>query len=48
MLLDKQLYLIKIGHFSYQDVDTMPLYELEYFYSALVAANNTIEDELDG
>jgi len=42
--MDKQLYLIKIGRFSYQDVDTMPLYELEYFYNALVEANKPQEE----
>lgn len=42
--MDRQLYLIKVGHFSWQDVDTMPLYELNYFHDRLVELLAEAED----
>lgn len=35
-LLEVQFYLVYKGHFTYQDVDTMPIYELLWFYDKLV------------
>jgi len=43
--MEKQLYLIKVGRFSYFDVDTMPLFELEFFYNKLVEASKPQEEE---
>jgi hypothetical protein len=34
--MDRQIYLIKVGRFSWIDVDTMPLYELNYYHDRLV------------
>ena len=34
--MDRQLYLIKVGRFSYNDVDTMPLYEMNWYHDRLV------------
>ena len=36
--MEKQLFLIKRGGFNYQDVDTMPMYEFNYFYDTLSKA----------
>lgn len=30
-----QLFLIYKGHFTWQDVDTMPIYELVWYYEKL-------------
>ena len=37
--MQKQLFLIKTGHFSYIDVDTMPIYELDWFVTELHEQN---------
>jgi hypothetical protein len=34
--MEKQLALIKYGKFSYCDTNTMPIYELNWFYDKLV------------
>ncbi len=34
--MEKQLALIKYGKFSYADTNTMPIYELNWFYDKLV------------
>jgi len=46
--MEMQLALIKFGKFSYTDVDTMPIYELRWFYDKLVElAKDNAEDELE-
>jgi hypothetical protein len=43
--MQKQLFLIKRGGFSYSDVDTMPIYELDYFYETLDKALKETPEE---
>ena len=46
--MEMQLALIKFGKFSYTDVDTMPIYELNWFYDKLVEiAKENTEDEIE-
>lgn len=35
-LMDKQFLLVHEGHFSYEAVDTMPVYELNWFFEKLI------------
>jgi hypothetical protein len=42
--MEKQLFLIKRGGFGYQDVDTMPIYELNWYYETLSKALKDAEE----
>jgi hypothetical protein len=43
--MDRQLYLIKVGRFSWADVDTMPLYEMNWYHDRLVELLRQAEEE---
>jgi hypothetical protein len=45
--MEMQLALIKYGKFSYSDVDTMPLYELRWFYEKLVELSKKATEETE-
>jgi hypothetical protein len=46
--MDRQIYLIKIGRFSWTDVDTMPLYEMNYYHDRLVELIKEAEEAPPG